>query len=207
MHCSYDEVYLDALKRHDPATEDHFVSCFSRALKASLRRRFRSTQVIEDATQETLFRVLTYFRAGKTLRAAGNLPAFVISVCANVSREMLRATAHYEQLAENFDDTVDIRADPERAAMEAERSRMIRQTLGELTRKDQCVLTSVFLDEADKDQVCRDLRTNRDHLRVVLYRARVRFRKAAEQQRENGLSAGAEKCLAPRNGNRVDITF
>jgi RNA polymerase sigma-70 factor (ECF subfamily) len=206
MHYSFDDVYLDALKRHDPATEDHFVCCFSRALKASLRRRFRSTQVIEDATQETLFRVLTYFRAGKTLRAAGNLPAFVISVCTNVSREMLRATAHYEQLAENFDDTVDVRANPERAAMEAERSRMVRRTLGELTRKDQCVLTSVFLDEADKDQVCRELRTNRDHLRVVLYRARVRFRKAAEQ-RENSPTPEGKNVGTPRNGNRVEITF
>lgn len=185
MRYSFDDVYLDALRRHDPATEDHFVCCFSRALQAPLRRRFRSTQVIEDITQETLFRVLSYFRTGKTLRAGGNLPAFVISVSINVSRETLRASAHYEQLAENFDDTVDVRADPERAAMEAERSRMIRRTLGELTRKDQCVLTSVFLDEADKDQVCRELRTNRDHLRVVLYRARRRFRKAAEQG-ENG---------------------
>ncbi len=206
MRYSFDDVYLDALRRHDPVTEDHFVCCFSRALQAPLRRRFRSTQVIEDITQETLFRVLSYFRTGKTLRAGGNLPAFVISVSVNVSRETLRASAHYEQLAENFDDTVDVRADPERAAMEAERSRMIRRTLGELTRKDQCVLTSVFLDEADKDQVCRELRTNRDHLRVVLYRARLRFRKAAEQ-RDNSPAAGTEKCLAPRNGNRADITF
>jgi len=197
MHFSFDDVYLDALKRRDPATENHFVCCFSRALQAPLRRRLGSTQGIEDATQETLFRVLTYFRAGKTLRAAGNLPAFVISVCTNVSREMLRATAHYEQLAENFDDAVDVRANPERAAMEAERSQMVRRTLGELTRKDQCVLKSVFLDEADKDQVCRELSTNRDHLRVVLYRARLLFRKAAEQ-RESGPTPSGKMFDSPK---------
>ncbi len=197
MHILFDDVYLDALMRHDPATENHFVCCFSRALRGPLRRRLRDTQGIEDATQETLFRVLTYFRAGKTLRAAGNLPAFVTSVCANVSREMLRATAHYEQLAEDFDDTMDGRANPELAAMTAERSRMIRRTLSELPGKDQRILESVFLDEADKDQICRELRTNRNHLRVVLHRASRRFRKAAEQR---------GKVSAPASGgNRASL--
>jgi RNA polymerase sigma-70 factor (ECF subfamily) len=151
----------------------------------------RTTQVIEDATQETLFRVLAYFRAGKTLRAARNLPAFVRSVCTNVSHEMLRATAHIERLAEDFGDTMNVRANPERAAMEEEQGRMIWRTLSELPRKDQRVLKSVFLDEADKDQVSRELRINRDHLRVVLHRAKRRFRAAAER-RDNELRRSRE---------------
>jgi RNA polymerase sigma-70 factor (ECF subfamily) len=198
MHFAFDDVYLDALKREDPATWDHFVCCFSKALHAFLRRRLRSTEVIEDATQETLFRVLVYFRAGKTLRAACNLPAFVTSVCTNVSREMLRATAHVVRLAEDFGDTMNVRANPERAAMDEEQARTIWRTLDVLPRKDQRALKSVFLDEADKDQVCRELRINRDHLRVVLHRAKRRFRAAADRQ-DNGSRSLLKKTAATRS--------
>jgi RNA polymerase sigma factor (sigma-70 family) len=181
MNPAFDDAYLAALQRHDPVIEEHLVCYFSKTLKGHLRRRLRCTQAVEDGTQETLFRVLTYFRAGKTLRAASNLPAFVNSVSINVSLELLRAETRDEPLDKDFDCAPDIRANPELSVIARERAETIRRTLVQLSLKDQQILESVFLKEADKDQICEELCTTRDHLRVLLYRARRRFRAAAEQ--------------------------
>jgi RNA polymerase sigma-70 factor (ECF subfamily) len=34
----------------------------------------------------------------------------------------------------------------------------------------------MFLDELDKDQVCREFGVDRDYLRVLLHRAKMQFR-------------------------------
>src|SRR5262249_4260833 len=48
------------------------------------RRQLRAPDLVEDACQETLLRVLRYFRSGKGLDNRERLPAFVHSVCHNV---------------------------------------------------------------------------------------------------------------------------
>jgi RNA polymerase sigma factor (sigma-70 family) len=124
---------------------------------------------------------LTYFRAGKTLRAASNLPAFVNSVSSNVSLELLRAETRDEPLNDDYDHAADVRDNPELTVIAREHAQTVRQLLVQLPLKDQQILGSVFFKESDKDQVCEELCTTRDHLRVLLYRARRRFRAAAEQ--------------------------
>jgi RNA polymerase sigma factor (sigma-70 family) len=181
MNSAFDDAYLEALQRHDPVIEEHLVCHFSKTLKGHLRRRLRCPEAVEDGTQETLFRVLTYFRAGKTLRAPGNLPAFVNSVSSNVSRELLRAEGRDEPLDCDHDHAPDLRDNPELEVIARERAQTVRQTLVQLPLKDQQILESVFLKEADKDQVCEEFCTTREHLRVLLYRARRRFRVVAEQ--------------------------
>lgn len=202
MNPAFDDSYLDALHRHDPIVEDHLVRCFSKALKAPLRRRCSGPQAVEDVAQETLFRVLSYFRSGKTLRAASNLPAFVNSISSNVSRELWRAESRSEPLDEAFGGSSDQHDNPEAAAIAQQQARRVRQTLQRLPPKDQQVLQSVFLEESDKDQVCQDLQTNREHLRVLVYRARQRFRALTERD-DHQPGTPAKEATAP---NRSDLT-
>ncbi len=183
MDREFDDSYLEALQQQDPKVEEHLILCFSKRLKAPLRRRCYGTQVVEDVMQETLFRVLTYFRSGKTLRTASHLPAFVRSVSSNVSREWCRLEQRSEALEEDYDGPADERANPETAAMAREAARTVQRTLLRMSEKDQHILRLVFLEESDKDQVCRDLHTNREHLRVLLYRAIHRFRALTERSK------------------------
>jgi RNA polymerase sigma-70 factor (ECF subfamily) len=48
--------------------------------------------------------------------------------------------------------------------------------LAELPRKDREVLRLVLLEERDKAEVCQKLRITPEYLRVLLHRARERFR-------------------------------
>ncbi len=60
------------------------------------------------------------------------------------------------------------------AAKETERK--IREILEQLPERDRRLLREVFLDERDKDEVCRDFGVDRDYLRVLLHRAKQSFK-------------------------------
>jgi RNA polymerase sigma-70 factor (ECF subfamily) len=52
----------------------------------------------------------------------------------------------------------------------------VREILEELSEKDRRLLREVFLEERDKDEVCRDFGVDRDYLRVLLHRAKQSFK-------------------------------
>ena len=130
MNPSFDEKCLEALGEHDPSAEERLVCAFAEPVKCALRSRLRRSQTVEDATQETLYRVLKYFRQGKTLKSPQNLFAFVSSVSTNVSLELIRLDSRCKQLDENTVDPADHRANPERVMLENDTRRIIHSILG-----------------------------------------------------------------------------
>jgi RNA polymerase sigma-70 factor (ECF subfamily) len=58
---------------------------------------------------------------------------------------------------------------------------MVSQVLSEMPEKDRILLRRVCLDEEDKDSVCREYQVDRNYLRVLLHRARNRFRAVMTQ--------------------------
>ncbi len=52
----------------------------------------------------------------------------------------------------------------------------VRHILDELQEKDRRIIKEVFLEERDKDEVCRDLGVDREYLRVLLHRAKKSFK-------------------------------
>lgn len=182
MEVVFDNAYLDALKRQDPKAEEQLVCCFSSHLRTSLRQRLHDRHMVEDATQETMLRVLRFFRTGRTLQLASNLPAFVRSVSHRVSLEMLRHSIRDQQLSEESDDTADNRASLEALLIIKERRQIVRRSMADLTEKEQLLLKLVFLDGADKNQICRQFSTNRTYLRVVLCRAKRHLKSAVERR-------------------------
>lgn len=175
----FDETYLDALRERNADAQDRLVSCFSRVVLLKLRARLRSPELIQDAFQETFLRVLTYFGSGKTLDKPGSLAGFVHATCQNVALELLRGHTRHDQFPENFPEPISTGLDPERQLVTEERKAMVRRLLNELSEKERRVLKRVFLDEEDKDTVCRELAVDRNYLRVLLYRARQSFRAIA----------------------------
>jgi RNA polymerase sigma-70 factor (ECF subfamily) len=45
-----------------------------------------------------------------------------------------------------------------------------------MPERDRRLLREVFLEERDKDEVCRDFGVDRDYLRVLLHRAKQSFK-------------------------------
>lgn len=52
----------------------------------------------------------------------------------------------------------------------------VREILLDLAPRDRSLLKAVFLDERDRDEVCRELGVDRDYLRVLLHRAKQEFK-------------------------------
>jgi RNA polymerase sigma-70 factor (ECF subfamily) len=52
----------------------------------------------------------------------------------------------------------------------------VREILDEMPERDRRILREVFLEERDKDEVCRDFGVDRDYLRVLLHRAKQSFK-------------------------------
>lgn len=177
----FDENYLRALNHSDQETENHLISYFSRPVQLKLQARLRSPELVQDARQETFLRILTYFRSGKTLDNPASLPGFVHTVCHNVALELLRGYTRHDQLAENTPEPADRAPNPENQMVTAERKQIVQSLLKELGVKDRELLRRVLLEEEDKDAVCREYRVDRGYLRVLLHRARVRFKTALLQ--------------------------
>jgi RNA polymerase sigma-70 factor, ECF subfamily len=175
---AFDSLYLEQLRAGDFRTQEHFVSYFSELIRLKLGKRLHSRPEIEDARQETFTRVLSALRRDDGVRQPERLGAFVNSVCNNVLLEHYRSASQEapgaeEEAAANIPDpalsAVDVIAN-------REIQRKVRHILDELPEKDRRLIKEVFLDERDKDEVCRDLGVDREYLRVLLHRAKKSFK-------------------------------
>jgi RNA polymerase sigma-70 factor (ECF subfamily) len=76
---------------------------------------------------------------------------------------------------------VDRSMNPEGDVVTRERKDMVRNILEELPEKDRGILRAVFLEDIDKADVCKRFDVNRDYLRVLVHRAKIRFRAALDK--------------------------
>ncbi len=169
---TFDADYVQRLINSDSATEDAFVAYFGELLTLKLRSRLRSPELIQDVSQETFLRVL------KTLRQSGidnpaALGSFVNSVCNNVLFETYRSQT---RTAEPVDDRASEDVPADTTMVEEEERTQVRSVLSELPEKDRKILRWLFFDEKDKAEVCRVLDVDREYLRVLVHRAKQRFR-------------------------------
>lgn len=176
----FDRAYVDRLIAEDPDTERHFVGYFSDLLRLKLRGRLRSAAQIDDARQETFARVLTSLKRKGGLATPEALGAFVNSVCDNVVLEMYRAGSRADQFDDHFDKPDDRIVSAESSVMAGEDRLRVRAALASLPAKERDLLTRLFFDDADKDEICRELNVDRNYLRVLLHRAKARFRSALQ---------------------------
>jgi RNA polymerase sigma-70 factor (ECF subfamily) len=141
-----------------------------------LRSRLRSREQIDDAKQETFVRVLMLLKRENGIRTAEALGAFVNSVSNNVVFEMYRSGSRTTPLDEGFDAPDNRQPTAEMSVVASEDRERVRVALIGLSPKERDLLTWLFFEERDKDQVCRDLNVDRSYLRVLLHRAKNRFR-------------------------------
>jgi RNA polymerase sigma factor (sigma-70 family) len=174
----FDTGYVARLRNREAETEAHFVAYFRLPICLKARRRLRAPDLVADACQETLLRVLQYLRSGKLLDYPERLPAFVNSVCHNVTLEMIRSQNRYGQMAPDEQEPASAWEDPELQLITEERKQLVREILAQLSEKDRDLLGQAFLREMDKAELCRRFGVNEAYLRVLLHRARIHFRDA-----------------------------
>jgi RNA polymerase sigma-70 factor, ECF subfamily len=180
VRCDFDRSYVDRLVAGHPDTEHHFTKYFGDLLSLKLRSRLRSPALVEDAKQETFVRVLIALRQGKGLTTPESLGAFVNGVCNNVLFEVYRAQSRAIQLEDEHDPPDNRPNSAEHNMMAGEQRGRVRQALGRLPEKEQTLLKWLFFEERSKDDICRSLNIDRNYLRVLLHRAKNRFRECLD---------------------------
>lgn len=173
---AFDQEYLRLLTEGDPVTERHFAAYFGELIRIKLRSKLRSAHLIEEIRQETFLRVLNTLRRKNGLQHPERLGAFVNAVCNNVMLESLRAEARTNSYGDEDFDAVDDRVDVESELVTEERKTLVRRVLAGLPSREQQLLRMIFFEEKDKEEVCRYLNVDREHLRVLIHRAKECFR-------------------------------
>lgn len=174
---SFDAGYVDNLCAGDHRTQEHFVAYFSALLQLKLRSRLHSPQAVEDVCQETFARVFAVLRKDGGLRQPESLGAFVNTVCNRVLFEQYRASSGGESLdVEGRPEVADRSPDALDVVAAGQIRDKVREILLELAPRDRSLLEAVFLDERDRDEVCREFGVDRDYLRVLLHRAKQEFK-------------------------------
>jgi RNA polymerase sigma-70 factor (ECF subfamily) len=184
----FNKEYLARLRGGDQETANHFCSHFSRLIALKLRVRLRSPQLIEDVAQETLLRVLKVIQSERGFENPDRLPPFVHEVCNRVMLELLRRDTKHPQFLEDTPEPVDGGQDPFDRVVAEDARRLVHRVLGELPERDREILKLVYLQELDTPEICRRFHLEPGYLRVLLHRAKGKFRKYME---EKGPSARA----------------
>jgi RNA polymerase sigma-70 factor (ECF subfamily) len=174
---TFDEAYVDRLREGDFRTQEHFVAYFSELIQLKLRSRLHSPQAIEDVRQETFARVFAALRKEGRIRQPERLGAFVNSLCNNVLLEHYRASQRDTSLEDEKDQDFPAKdVDIFGALATKQMGEKVREILEELPERDRRLLREIFIEERDKDDVCRDFGVDRDYLRVLLHRAKRSFK-------------------------------
>ena len=183
---SFDESYLSRLRSGDFRTQEHFSAYFSALIKIKLGSRLKSPEAVEDVRQETFARFFIALRDGK-IHQPDRVGSFVNSICNNVLLEHYRSATRNTPLDDEEEKNFPaLNVDLLGALSAKEREKKVREILENLSERDRRLLREVFLEERDKDQVCRDFGVDREYLRVLLHRAKQAFKSSyLKHMREN----------------------
>jgi RNA polymerase sigma-70 factor (ECF subfamily) len=172
----FDEFYLSRLRSGDFRTQEHFSGYFSALIKIKLGSRLKSPETIEDVRQETFARFFVALQEGKILQPE-RLGPFVNSICNNVLMEHYRSAARNTCLDDEDEQKFPAaNCDLLDSLLTKETENKVREILDKLAERDRRLLREVFLEERDKDDVCRDFGVDREYLRVLLHRAKQAFK-------------------------------
>jgi RNA polymerase sigma-70 factor (ECF subfamily) len=128
---------------------------------------------VDDLVQETLAR---FFRAEQRqlIRNPDELGAFLNGVCRNVILEYRRRIRREPPMDPDAP-IVDAGSRPEAEIFEMRDA--IDNGLQELAERDRAILRSLYLEGREKEEICKEWGMSDAQFRVVLFRAKERFRR------------------------------
>lgn len=168
----FDDLYVRRLKEHDPETEAHFDRYFRTLLFGKLWKRLPDRHAIDDVTQETFRRVVSRL---EDLRDAHMLGAFVMGFCNHVLQEWYRSEPRAESLEEAHEEIAGA-SNIEAEYLSKEAAAGVRRVLARLPRRDAAILRAIFLDDEEREEICRRHGVDAKYLRVLLHRAKKLFK-------------------------------
>jgi len=167
----------------EDAVSDQFIREHYPGLSALLQRRIGDPHVAAEILHEAMATAIEHTREGRVAEPE-LLAGYVFRVALNLYRNYRR----------EFDNRGDLRAPtdaidrlPSSAvaceALEANVVREVRDIIKSLpTSRDREIIKRFYLDEEDKDDICRSLGLSALHFDKVIFRARQRLRSLLERR-------------------------
>jgi len=175
VECSAGAGIVARIAAGDRSAEADFVRHYERGVRLLVRRHCRPNDpAVEDIAQEVLARVLERLRAG-AIRDADALPAYVQTVVAYTALAEYRGRRPTEP--ESTLDNLPSDDSPAERFSSNQVSALLKEVLAQLpVARDREILIRFYLEEQDKEDVCRQLGIEASHFHRVVFRARSRFR-------------------------------
>jgi RNA polymerase sigma factor (sigma-70 family) len=199
----FNAAYVHSLRQRDPATEEHFVSHFSPVLLRKLRKHLRSSEMAHDLRQETFLRVLTFLRSNHSIREPERFEYFVLGVCNNVLYETYRQQKNVVSLDPEIE-MANNAPGPDKCALAAETADHVQRMLSGLSPRVRAILKAAFLEEQDRDEICVKFGVNRNHLRLLICRAKKTLSLCAQEQMSD--KCGLRLRRRPSRPKRKPVT-
>jgi RNA polymerase sigma-70 factor, ECF subfamily len=139
---------------------------------------------VDDLVQESLVR---FFRAEQrhSIRNTEEFGAFLNGVCRNVILEYRRRVKREPGIDPDMP-IPDAGVRPEAEIFEMRDA--IDNGLRELAERDRAILRSLYLEGREKEDICREWGMTDAQFRVVLFRAKERFRRAYDTEMKRNSS-------------------
>jgi RNA polymerase sigma-70 factor, ECF subfamily len=172
----FDAAYVGRLRAGDFRTQEHFCAYFTALIRIKLSSRVRLPQIVEDVRQETFARFFKALHADQ-IRYPERLGSYVLGMCRNILNEQYRSDGRATPLDEEDEQSFPaLGVSLVDSLLAKENERIVREVLETLSERDRRLLKSVFLEERDKDEVCREMGVDREYLRVLVHRAKQAFK-------------------------------
>lgn len=186
---------VQGIRAGDERAETRLVERYSKGLRYLLLRRTRDNDRAQDLLQDTLSIAIAKLREvdlENPERLAGYLRGIAIRVALNAGRRWQREPypMEVEAVAEIPD------REPrqfDHVAREQTRTAVHKLLRSMPVKRDREILTRFYVEDQDKDEICRALGLDSLHFNRVLFRAKKRFRKILEK-------SGAVADLAAEQG-------
>ncbi len=172
----------------DPASSLAAVYRDYPGLRALILRRVRDPEIAADILQDAAVTTLEKLRSGEIAHPE-NLGGYLYRVAINHLRNHRRKDRSALSSSEQLDELRDAVDDPDwdrvgRPQWAAAARRMLEEMPA---TRDRELLVRFYLNDEDKDALCRELHLSHEHFNRVIFRARNRFRELLQQ---HGLGRG-----------------
>ena len=165
-------------------------------LRLLVARRCRDPQVAADLLNDAVCTTWAKWQAGKIERPE-QIAGYVLQVTMNLLRNHRRAIAERPEKRADAAKLQDLPSgtEPGDETIEREIAVQVKNVIrGMSSQRDRAILVRFYLDEEDKETICRDLGLSPLQFDKILHRARGRLRKLLES---GGLGRSDLLCLCP----------
>jgi RNA polymerase sigma-70 factor, ECF subfamily len=151
-------------------------------LRALILRRVRDPEVAADILQDAAVTTLEKLRSGEITHPE-NLGGYLYRVALNHLRNHRRKDRSAISSADGLEELPSPGSDAHGDVGGRQWALAARRMLEEMpVARDREILVRFYLDDEDKDAICRALQLSEDHFNRVIFRARNRFRDFIEHR-------------------------